>query len=179
MKNLKFYIFNTIIIFFLSFLSHFIYEILPNVLTSIFFPVNESIWEHIKLFFTPFMIDILILRLFFQKSNIVYHNFLLSGIVSAIFSCILYLIIYLPIYFLNKDSLFLDISLLIVVIFISQLVLLYILKKDEIKCNNFVLILIISIYIMFGYFTYNPLHNFLFLDKKENKYGINTYILGN
>ena len=179
MKNLKFYIFNTIIIFFICFLSHFIYEILPNVVTSIFFPVNESIWEHLKLFFTPFMIDIFILRLFFQKSSIVYHNFLLSGIVSSIFSCILYLIIYLPMYFLNKTSLVFDISLLIIVIFISQPLLLYILKKDEIKYNNFVLIPIIIIYIIFGYLTYNPFHNFLFLDKTNNMYGINTYILGN
>ena len=179
MKNLKFYIFNTICIFFLCFISHFIYEIFPNVMTSIFFPVNESIFEHMKLFYTPYLIDTLLLFLFFLKLPLVYHNFLLSGIVSAIFSSILYLIIYLPVYFIFGNNLVFDISLLIIVIFISQILLLKILKKDEIKYNNFVLILIIFIYIMFGYFTYNPLHNFLFLDKKESKYGINTYILGN
>ena len=179
MKNFKFYFINTIIIFFICLISHFIYELIPNLFTSIFFPVNESIWEHLKLFYTPYMIDILILYIFFQKTNIVYHNFLLSGIVSSIFACILYLIIYLPIYFMFKDSIIFDIVLLFIIIFISQSILLYILKKDEIKYNNFALIIIISIYITFGYLTYNPIHNFLFLDKLKNMYGINTYILGN
>lgn len=32
-------------IFILSFLSHFAYEIFPNIIFSFIFPVNESIWE--------------------------------------------------------------------------------------------------------------------------------------
>ena len=39
-------------IFIISFLSHFIYQIIPNFITSIFFPVNESIFEHMKIIFT-------------------------------------------------------------------------------------------------------------------------------
>ena len=148
-------------------------------MTSIFFPVNESIFEHMKLFYTSYLIDTLILYLFFLKLPLVYHNFLISGIVSAIFASILYIIIYLPIYFIFGNNLIFDISLLFIVIFISQIIFLKILKKNEIKYNNFALIIIICIYIMFGYLTYNPLHNFLFLDKLHNKYGTNTYILGN
>ena len=38
-------------IFLISFPSHFIYDFFPNTFTSILFPVNESIWEHLKLSF--------------------------------------------------------------------------------------------------------------------------------
>ena len=34
---------------------HFLYEWLPNAATSLFSPVNESLWEHIKLVFWPFL----------------------------------------------------------------------------------------------------------------------------
>ena len=39
-------------IFILTFIFHFAYEFIPCTLTAIFFPVNESIWEHQKLIFT-------------------------------------------------------------------------------------------------------------------------------
>ena len=43
-------------IFVLSFFSHFMYEIFPNFIFSILFPVNESIWEHMKLTFNAYLI---------------------------------------------------------------------------------------------------------------------------
>ena len=36
-------------IFLLSALLHFIYDWFPSFFTSLFFPVNESIWEHNKI----------------------------------------------------------------------------------------------------------------------------------
>lgn len=38
------------IVFTVASLLHFIYRLSPNVLTSLFGAVNESIWEHIKIF---------------------------------------------------------------------------------------------------------------------------------
>lgn len=38
------------IVFTLASLLHFIYDLNPNVLTALFGAVNESIWEHIKIF---------------------------------------------------------------------------------------------------------------------------------
>ncbi len=179
MKNFKFYIINSIFIFIIAFIGHFIYDLIPNSITSIFFPVNESIWEHMKLLITPYLIDTLIIYLIFQKTNIVYHNFLFSGIISSLFSIVLYLIIYIPIYNIIGNNLVIDIVLLFAVIFISQFIFLYIIKKSKTNLDNFALILTILIYIVFGYLTYNPLYNFLFYDLKNNKYGINIYVLGN
>ena len=36
-------------------LLHFAYAWWPNVLTAIFAPVNESVWEHLKLLFWPYL----------------------------------------------------------------------------------------------------------------------------
>ena len=43
-------------IFALNFISHFLYEWMPNTLFSIFFPVNESIIEHMKIIFTSYLL---------------------------------------------------------------------------------------------------------------------------
>jgi len=40
----------TVIVFTIASLLHFIYSLSPNVLTSLFGAVNESVWEHIKIF---------------------------------------------------------------------------------------------------------------------------------
>lgn len=47
------------IAFFLTALAgaglHFVYELCPLPIVGLFAPVNESIWEHLKLFFWPFL----------------------------------------------------------------------------------------------------------------------------
>ncbi len=35
---------------------HFLYDLCPNPLFALIAPVNESIWEHLKLFFWPFLV---------------------------------------------------------------------------------------------------------------------------
>ena len=42
--------------FALCFLTHFLYNWFPNSLFSIFFPVNESIWEHMKMMTSSILI---------------------------------------------------------------------------------------------------------------------------
>lgn len=34
---------------------HFLYDLWPNALTAILAPVNESVWEHLKLLYWPFL----------------------------------------------------------------------------------------------------------------------------
>ena len=54
MKKIK--IIGIFIIFILSVIFHFLYGIFPNYLFSILFPVNESIWEHMKLIVTSTLV---------------------------------------------------------------------------------------------------------------------------
>lgn len=179
MKTKKLIFINSIIIFILAFISHFVYDFLQNDIFAIFFPVNESIWEHMKLLMTPYMIDALILYIAFKKLNIVYHNLAFSSLFSACFSIFVYLLIYIPVYLLFGNNLIFDITLLYIVILVSQFIEFYLLKKETSNYTNFSLVFIILIYIAFGYLTYHPFRNFMFYDFKNNKYGVNIYVLGN
>lgn len=40
---------------------HFVYALLPNPVTALFSPVNESLWEHVKILFWPFLCALLLL----------------------------------------------------------------------------------------------------------------------
>ena len=52
-KRLK--IISTILVILFSFLFHSIYDKFPNFITSLFFPVNESIWEHMKMVYLSYV----------------------------------------------------------------------------------------------------------------------------
>ena len=39
---------------------HFVYDLLPNPVTALFSPVNESIWEHLKVIYWPYLAAMLI-----------------------------------------------------------------------------------------------------------------------
>ena len=40
---------------------HFLYDVLPNPLVALFAPVNESVWEHLKLLYWPMLAAALVL----------------------------------------------------------------------------------------------------------------------
>ena len=98
----------------------------------------------------------------------------LSGWIGIIF----YLIVYVPIYFLISRSMFFTIGLMLVTYIVMNIISYYILTKDRFNfLENISPFLIILLYIMFGYLTYRPPHNFLFFDTVEEKYGISDYLL--
>ena len=169
-------IISTIGIFLLCFLFHFIYEWLPSSITAIFFPVNESIWEHMKLLFSAVIFYGIIDYIILQKFKIKYNNFFTSLFVSALTIIPIYLSLFLPIYYKIGENMVITIGIMLIAIIISQVISYKILKaKDFDKLNIVSLILIIVSYIIFAYLTYNPLKNELFFDTKEEKYGLNNY----
>lgn len=163
-------------IFILCFLSHFLYSWIPSSLTAIFFPVNESIWEHMKMIFTSIILYGIIDYIILYRFNIKYNNFFLSLFTTALISIPIYLTIYLPIYYKIGENMFINISLMLLVIIITQVIAYYILKTKEYTLLNYISILFIIIsYIIFGYLTYNPPKEELFFDTMKEKYGINIY----
>lgn len=56
---------NTLIAFVAATLAgaclHFVYALAPNFVTAVFSPVNESLWEHVKIIFWPFLATALLL----------------------------------------------------------------------------------------------------------------------
>ena len=83
-------------IFLISFISHFVYTIFPNIFTSIFFPVNESIWEHMKILFTSSLLYGIIDYIILKKNNIKYNNYPFQLWFTSLIIMPTYLVIYIP-----------------------------------------------------------------------------------
>lgn len=175
MKKTK--IIGTLIIIVLSVISHFIYDWFPYTILSIFFPVNESIWEHMKLISTPTLIFYIFEVIYYKKNKINTNNLLLSYLISIIICIPLYLIIYLPIDSITGYNSFIAITLLFIIFALIEIISYYIEKisKDK-KLIDGVPILII-IYSIFTYLTFYPIKNYLFYDKVTRTYGINNNYL--
>lgn len=152
---------------------HFLYEFLPNFFVSIFAPVNESIWEHMKMIFSSFVLYGVIEFVVIRK-KVLFNNFLFQLFLVPTFGIIYYLIFFLPLYSIFGENIFISIGLLIVIIILEEILSFYILTSKKINCGRLVGLLgIIIWYIVFGFLTYNPPHSPLFLDVVTNTYGIN------
>ena len=161
---------NSIIIFILSVLLHSLYHYLPCFLTSIFAPVNESIWEHMKIIFSSYMLYLLIKKLFFKKQE---NNLVTSFTISSIINIIIFLIIYIPVYLIFKENLIVTLIILFITIVISNYIMYKIQdKKINKKINKYSIYLIPLVYIIFAILTYFPIKGKLFIDPITNTYGI-------
>ena len=84
-----------------------------------------------------------------------------------------YLIIYLPIDYIFGHSAVVAISLLFVIFILIEVISYYIMRYREIKYSSIIGVgLIILMYIIFGYLSYNPIEIDLFYDKNKKIYGI-------
>ena len=165
--NFKKIIINSILIFIVCSIFHFIYDLIPSFLTAIFFPVNESIWEHLKLIFTSCVFYTLISNLYYKDKNV-----FLLGYLRGMLTIIILLILYLPLRKLFGEIIYITLSVLFISILISEIIVNKILKKHYNTLNIISVFLIIINFIIFTYLTYNPIKDFLFYDTESNKYGI-------
>lgn len=164
-------------IFLISFISHFVYTILPNNFTSIFFPVNESIWEHMKILFTSSLLYGIIDYIILKKNNIEYNNYPFQLWFTSLLIIPIYLVIYLPLYKLIGENLIVSIILLFIIYIIKEIISYNILKAPHIKLLNYITIPVIIItYIIFIYLTHYPPHNYIFYDTHSKTYGIEKNI---
>lgn len=167
-------------IFIISFLVHFAYELIPNTFFSFIFPVNESIWEHMKILYTSSLIYGIIDYILLKKNNIKYNNFPFQLYFTSIIIIPIYLILYLPLYILVGESLIISIVLLFIVYIIKEYLSYLILKANNLKVLNKIAVpIIIAVYILFIYLTYNPPHNYLFYDASTKTYGIKENKISN
>lgn len=172
LKKIK--IIGVIVIFLLTVLYHFLYDWFPNPVFSVFFPVNESIWEHMKLLYTGIISWGLIEYFLLKKNNIKFNDFWYQLFLTAFSSIIIYLIAYLPIYNLIGENIVINIALLIIVIILEQIFSYYLIqdktKKDIL--NKLSIGLIVLFYVVFLSLTYNPIKNYIFYDTQKDIYGI-------
>lgn len=157
----------------LSILSHFMYEWSNNFIFSILFPVNESIWEHMKLIVTPVLIFSFIEYFIYRKKGIRFNNFIFSYAISIIVGIVSYLIVYLPIDYYFGHNMIVSITLLFLDYIFISFISYSIMNTKSIKYSKVIgTLLIIITYFIFYYLTYYPVHSYIFYDTKDNIYGI-------
>ena len=165
-------IFRIIIIFVLGFLFHSVYEKFPNFITSLFFPINESIFEHNKIIYLSYLILALI-EIVFKKEN---KNILFASVISCILCILILNITFTPVYLYimkTNDNMLITLSFYLLSIILSMIAYNKILKKDYSKKLELIAILLyIILFIILSYLTYNPLPYALFYDFNNNIYGI-------
>ena len=172
-NNKKIMIIKTIIIFLSLFLFSFGYKKFPNFLTSIIFPVNESLFEHLKMIYNAEIIVSLIIYLILKKKKIKINNYFIALLLSTIFNIILFYLTYIPLYNRFGESLIMTMTLYLITLSISQyLFYLITLNKNNNLYNRICLIFIPLIIIILSYFTYNPLPTKFFFDPISETYGI-------
>lgn len=168
--NFKKIIVNTIFIFVLCSMFHFLYDLIPCFVTSIFAPVNESIWEHLKMIFSASVLYSFLSNIYYKDNDI-----FLKGYLRGMFTIIILLIIYLPFRLLFGEVMIVTLLILLISIFVSEIITFKITEKKRYKYLNIIsAFLIIINFIIFTYLTYNPIKTFLFLDTESDKYGIDV-----
>lgn len=171
--NKKVLFINTIIIFLSLFLFHNIYNLFPNFLTSFLFPVNESLFEHLKLMFTSEIIISLIILLVLKLKNIKFSNYILGLLTGVIVTISLFFLIYLPIYNRYGENLILTMTIYLITLIVGNIIFYLISKrKHNYLINSISLVIIIVITGILGYLTYNPVKTPFFFDPINEIYGI-------
>lgn len=170
LKKIK--LLNVIFLLFLSIFWHFVYDFVPSFFTSLFFPVNESIWEHMKIIYYSFIVVSIIEYLLCKSNNIKINNWFIEVMVKSLMGIVVYLSIFVPIYLIWGHTLVLAIGIMIFVYILMEFWGYKILKSDELNIKVLPIIILILMSILFIILTYYPLHNFLFFDEIKFGYGI-------
>ena len=160
---LKFEIISTIFVMVLGTLLHFTYKWSGNnVIVGIFSPINESIWEHLKLMFFPMLITIIIGYLYKGKDVDNYLSSKVIGTVVMISFTIVFYYTYSGILGTNYTGV--DVSIFFIAVALGQYVS-YKLMKTKFHGNNIIAIItLLALLLCFVVFTFFPPNIALFKD---------------
>ncbi len=175
---LKWEIIGIIVIVMLGALFHFMFE-LSNYWSPLgaIFPVNESVWEHLKLPYWPLIIFSLIEYGFIKERA---NNFVIGKIISFLISISTILIVfYSYTAILGVELLIVDILSFVIGVIIGQLVSYVILTKESLSRSYISTswIIFIAFGILFAVFTYFPPLLPMFQDSESGLYGIIEHFL--
>lgn len=153
-------------------LLHFIYEWSnKSTIGAVFGPVNESLWEHLKLGYWSLAFYMIIEYWFIRRYT---NNFLIAK-TTGILAMNLLIVIGVSAYTaISKKHIFiLDIGLFILGAILCQYISFKIMEKGT---NNILnkagLVLFILIGFVLVFFTFKPLHYSIFRDPTKGIYGI-------
>lgn len=163
-----------LVIVILGFLYHYLYEWSnKSLLIAAIAPVNESVWEHLKLGLWA-VITFSVVE-YFVLGKTVNNYFFAKAVGVLIISFTILLIFYTYTIFVDRTILFLDISSYIIGALICQVFCYKMFQLKHSKSLNILgIILLISFCLIFAIFTFYPPHVELFKDQNFNTYGIET-----
>lgn len=171
MKLTRFVLIHTLCIFILNFPLHFLYDVFPNFVTSLLSPVNESIFEHMKMVFTSFVLFGLFDGFFFHKKE--FASFFLAELISSVIAIGVFLILYVPFILNFKENMIITFIFLFLSILISQIACYYILFFTKLKYQKWFSIgILVVFYSLFYYLTYYPPKLEFFKDPQTNTYSL-------
>ena len=172
MNKKKLKIIGIIIAFAFCFPLHFLYDKFPNFFTSVFAPVNESIWEHMKILFGSIILSGIVQKIIMIIKKEQINNICFSNFIGALLSIPIFLIMFLPIYKIIGENMVVTIIIMFITIVIAEIISYIIMNRRDYNMENKTIFLVIIIYIIFTFLSYYPLRINLFLDKKDMIYGI-------
>jgi hypothetical protein len=153
--------------FIIAFPAHFLYSLIPFPLFGIYFPTKESIFEHTKLIFTPYIITYLIFYLKNRKSiNLeTYLSSLIISIASSLVTMLASYYIFFSIF--KKDIVFVSILCLLIAITLSGILSIYTYKKNINWSKEISLYILITMTFTLLLLTINPPYTDFFIDKSK------------
>ncbi len=165
-KLKKWSIIGVFVVFVLAAGWHFLYDLLPCGFIAGIAPVNESPWEHAKLFFMPAIIWYVIMYFIVGKE---FPNYIFSHAVALLFMPVFMLLLFYAYQTLLEETLPLDIANSFITIALGQF-LAYKLTTSKLKLsgpgyNTAAMAIILGMLAVYIVFTFNPPHCDLFLNK--------------
>lgn len=153
-----------------SFVFHFMYEWINTL--GWLFPVNESVWEHIKILFMPYLIYSII-EFFILKPEDKLNYFSIKSIALIVIPIVMITLFYTYSGIIGNHYVFVDGMIGVISLLIGFMISLKLLLI-EYKCKNKPVPIILAgiIFILLIVFTYYPPHINLFYDTLDGKYGI-------
>ncbi len=172
-KLLAWQITGVFVIFLLAALWHFVFAMVPYDGLGLIFPVNESPWEHVKLFFFPALL-FYVVQYFEVGRN--YKNFIFAhGVSLLIMPVVMFAMFYGYRLALGiEEKLIYDIIITFAAIVLGSLLAykITVSQKHHAKKAWSALVIVLVMFLAQGYFTFRPIEVPLFYDKNVDAYGI-------
>lgn len=159
----KFSIIGLFVIFGLAAFWHFLFELLPTRLIAVISPVNESVWEHMKLFYFPALIWYVVT---YAAAGKHYPNFAFSHALALIVMPVAALILHYAWTLVFPESAIADIVFTFIAIAIGSYIA-YKLTKSGLTLGRPVfyyvsMLIVIGLWMAYAVFTFNPPNHPLF-----------------
>jgi hypothetical protein len=151
---------------------HFLFDVFgSNPAAGVFFPVNESVFEHLKLTFWPTMIWAAFSYNFLKYTA---NNFLIAKASAVIIMPLVTIALFYGYTAFTADNVIVDILIFLVAVAAGQFVNYLLLKAHPLPqwLSGLSAIIILALAVLYAVFTFYPPYTGLFMDSNTGGYGI-------